>query len=1009
MAGHVDIVPPFLPKKGIRFSASSAHIQTSPHKFENISNYDTRKHGASLKPNAAIDRPLLGVSSMGHTILVDFHTFEKDVLKIQSGLESITHLSQDLVAHATRSFDRLFKAGASPIEEAIGETFIDVVNTEDHGGLLKGHRAAFTGNKASHDGCTAKVDAGVYPQEHTPAAGNPDWTHIRLIIEFKRRGTSYDPFDDDDPNAPEAHARSRTAVRNQILDYARVVHEYQHRVCIYGLFVIGPEFRLMRFDHSGLIVTKKENYAQNPKLLLSFLAWFDSLSAEDQGLDPTAMLLSRGSRAYQLMDEFAKENQSDMSHNEGDKVDANPPRPDTSTAPPKSDGPARNTRQQTKAAAVISQLDESYLDALELVDEDPRVFKYVRDQFRESLDDDWPRYKLEVGQGKEKRIFLVGKPVWTAFWLFGRGTRGYVALDVNTRRFTFLKDCWRPFYEGVDPEGHYLELLNEEAAKDRRVRVPAVIAHGDVADQVTFTARYAQHRVAEAKKLIRARRDIPTSTPSSSGGRSGKRARDVNVHSVADTGGDDEDQMEYRVYTHYRIVFKDVCLPFTAIRSSQQLVRGLFHCITTYTKLRLLHRDISAGNVIIRPALSSNVDENGQRTVTWNGILTDWELAKFVPKPDAAGKRKEAPRQPERTGTWQFMSVAYIRNHPSQPVAVADELESFFHVLLFYAVRLLCHNVPDVRLYVTEYFDSFTVAEGARRDCSHLKSTAMAAGAIRLSGGVQLAFHVLADSSEAKLDEGTKIEVDESAKDTNDDALDDSSVDAINGLSKADGNDPTKTDVDVSPKVKIAHPYLNKLFQSLLNYFKARYAILEWEQQQLGALPSFNDTSSINPSTTDDEDAPPPRTVNRVTNSEPMSRRPSEEDWDLARALDDHTGVLNDFWEAIGHANWPKDDVVEDRLPDNYDPRELMLALERMCAPSFIRTTGMNVNEEDLKDAPARKKRRTDASEPTALSTTMPPPPGRIVGTSFGDSIIAGMTVKGKGKGKGRSKAGSLN
>ncbi|KAJ2966743.1 hypothetical protein NUW54_g13718 [Trametes sanguinea] len=75
-----------------------------------------------------------------------------------------------------------------------------------------------------------------------------------------------------------------------------------------------------------------------------------------------------------------------------------------------------------------------------------------------------------------------------------------------------------------------------------------------------------------------------------------------------------------------------------------------------------------------------------------------------------------------------------------------------------------------------------------------------------------------------------------------------------------------------------------------------------------------------------------------------------------------------------------------------------MLALERMCAPSFIRTTGMNVNEEDLMDAPARKKRRTDASEPIAPSTAMLPPPGRIAGTSFGDSIVTGKTVKGKGR-----------
>ncbi|KAJ2967850.1 hypothetical protein NUW54_g13387 [Trametes sanguinea] len=89
MADPVDTELPLLPEKGIRYSASSPHIQTSPHKFEKLSNRDVRKHGDTLKPNAAIDRPLLGASSMGHTILVDHHTFEKDVLKLTSDLEAL--------------------------------------------------------------------------------------------------------------------------------------------------------------------------------------------------------------------------------------------------------------------------------------------------------------------------------------------------------------------------------------------------------------------------------------------------------------------------------------------------------------------------------------------------------------------------------------------------------------------------------------------------------------------------------------------------------------------------------------------------------------------------------------------------------------------------------------------------------------------------------------------------------------------------------------------------------
>ncbi|OSD02228.1 hypothetical protein PYCCODRAFT_412716 [Trametes coccinea BRFM310] len=889
---------------------------------------------------------------MGHTILVDFDTFEKDVLRVEQSWGEDLDLKGP-IDHAKWTFQRLFR-DASPTEDAIAKTFIDMLNAKDHIGLLKKHSAAFTGNKSSSDGCTAKVDAGIYPQEHTPTEGNPDWTHIRLFIEFKRQGTSLDPFDDDDSSAPEADAQSRTAVRNQILDYARVVHEYQHRICIFGLFVIGPEFRLMRFDHSGIIVTKKENYAQNPRLLLSFLAWFDSLSDEEQGLDPTATLLKKGSRAYRLMDAFAEKNDSDMSHDEGAPVDATPTPYDVSTPPPKPDVPARNTRQQTKAVAAISTMDESYLDAVEPVSGDPRVFRYVRDQFRESLEHDWPRYKLVVGQGEEKRIFLVGKPVWTAFWLFGRGTRGYVALDVKTRRFMFLKDCWRPFYEGVEPEGCYLELLNEDAAKDPRIRVPTVIAHGDVAEQVTFTARYALDCAAAGKvdgqepriKASPATAPVATAVDSGTGG-------DSQQSTDAETlDGPRDDDTDYRLYTHYRIVFKDVCLPFTSVKSSKQLVSCLYNCITThslaYSNQRLLHRDISAGNMIIRPTLSSSLDANGMRTVVWHGILTDWELAKKLPPPGESGadKPKEVPRQPERTGTWQFMSVAYVRHHPYHPVSVADELESFFHVLLFYAIRLLRHNIDNARFFISEYFDSYTVGEQSRRRCSRAKRAAMRDGEIEVDDK-QLQFMC------------------------------------------EDGR---------------VHEALNGLFATLLSYFKARYAVLKWQaiqaQEKASKSAAAPTPAPVNTGATD-FDEPPPLEDETDTLLGKRQHEPSPTDIALAAQLDSHVRFLNIIGKAIhpqGKLYWPVKDAVADRLPENYDPRKLILALNEMCTAS-----GMATVDEDPERVPPRKKARTEASEPAELFKAPQPAISRTGGIVSEPSGRARHT-RAKGKGKARAR-----
>lgn len=60
---------------------------------------------------------------------------------------------------------------------------------------------------------------------------------------------------------------------------------------------------------------------------------------------------------------------------------------------------------------------------------------------------------------------------------------------------------------------------------------------------------------------------------------------------------------------------------------------------------RILHRDISTGNLLIIPRVI--IDQvNKTRTVVWKGILTDWELGKQLP---ADEDDVEVMRQPSRT------------------------------------------------------------------------------------------------------------------------------------------------------------------------------------------------------------------------------------------------------------------------------------------------------------------------------------------------------------------------
>ncbi|KAF9237768.1 hypothetical protein BU15DRAFT_75760 [Melanogaster broomeanus] len=115
-------------------------------------------------------------------------------------------------------------------------------------------------------------------------------------------------------------------------------------------------------------------------------------------------------------------------------------------------------------------------------------------------------------------------------------------------------------------------------------------------------------------------------------------------------------------FIHYRLVLGDVGRPLTSFKSTKELVGGVLGAMEAhwfaYDVLNLLHRDISPGNIIL--------------TSDGRGLLIDWELAKEAGE---IGNRRH-----ERTGTWQFMSAALLRQ-PGKLHILEDDIESFLHVL----------------------------------------------------------------------------------------------------------------------------------------------------------------------------------------------------------------------------------------------------------------------------------------------------------------------------------------
>lgn len=110
-------------------------------------------------------------------------------------------------------------------------------------------------------------------------------------------------------------------------------------------------------------------------------------------------------------------------------------------------------------------------------------------------------------------------------------------------------------------------------------------------------------------------------------------------------------------HTHYRLVVKEIGKPLAEFRNGYELVRALYCCIRGMLprllhnariltrsictiaharayKIGVIHRDISAGNILLYP------DGKGR----WAGMLNDWELSN-----DVRSDPTPVGQEPERT------------------------------------------------------------------------------------------------------------------------------------------------------------------------------------------------------------------------------------------------------------------------------------------------------------------------------------------------------------------------
>ncbi|KAH9941988.1 hypothetical protein B0H21DRAFT_869072, partial [Amylocystis lapponica] len=152
--------------------------------------------------------------------------------------------------------------------------------------------------------------------------------------------------------------------------------------------------------------------------------------------------------------------------------------------------------------------------------------------------------------------FLVNKPHFMAQGPTGRGTRGYDALDCVTGKFMFLKDTWRVDTDGFEKEGAVLKALNNAEVQN----IPTVICHGDVRNQHTITHEYWLYPDPDAQNPMKG-------------------------------------------HAHYCLVEEEVGCSLSQFNTGQFLLKIVVDCLgaheDAYTKLGILHRDVSAGNMLI--------------------------------------------------------------------------------------------------------------------------------------------------------------------------------------------------------------------------------------------------------------------------------------------------------------------------------------------------------------------------------------------------------------------------
>ena len=107
-----------------------------------------------------------------------------------------------------------------------------------------------------------------------------------------------------------------------------------------------------------------------------------------------------------------------------------------------------------------------------------------------------------IDPGERTYTYLIGKPLSASRSPVGRGSKAFVAYDVDRKRLVFMKEYWRPDDDTVHSELETYGKLN----KARVRHVATAVAGGDVEDRHVTRSQelmsLQSHRTAGAARRV---------------------------------------------------------------------------------------------------------------------------------------------------------------------------------------------------------------------------------------------------------------------------------------------------------------------------------------------------------------------------------------------------------------------------------------------------------------------------------------------------------------------------